>query len=269
MCMAAWRHRPITRRSLSDQCFYAQSAVFFLLIFNFAVISREYAFFILYSGRVFVFPFFCSSYLFLRSSFKVLSSWDVKLCRLCSWHEREFPPKELLFPFFFFLFSSGEKFIKSCWSRFPLVQEWKLIFFFPTHITSIYDSETRMSLSNTGWLYACFGSRSCYLHKDCPPCMGRRYHIRSRFAGRMQTLKKKKKKTSCSLLFVHSSGIFKIYFHVIRTRISYFHISFFKVIGWPAKFVVATNQFVWCLSYLFILIVSEGKNSLRAGGWYW
>lgn len=153
---------------------------------------------------------------------------------------------------------------------FRLFKSGSWFFFFPTHITSIYDSETRMSLSNTGWLSACFGSRSCYLHKDCPPCMGRRYHIRSRFAGHRQTLKKKKKKkTSCSLLFVHSSGIFKIYFHVIRTRISYFHISFFKVIGWPAKFVVATNQFVWCLSYLFILIVSEEKNSLRAGGWYW
>lgn len=200
MCMAARRHRPITRRSLSDQRFYAQSAVLFLLIFNFAVISREYAFFILYSGRVFVFPFFCSRYLFLRSSFKVLSSWDVKLCRLCSWHEREFPPKELLFSFFFFLFSSGEKFIKSCWSRFPLVQKWKLIFFFSTHITSIYDSETRMSLSNTGWLSACFGSRSCYLHKDCPPLRGAAISYSFTFCWSYANVEKKKKNVMLTVI---------------------------------------------------------------------
>lgn len=137
MCMAARRHRPITHRSLVWSVLLCSVCCFLFAHIQLCCHIAGVRFFfnpVQWQGVCISLLFF--NYLFLRSSFKVLSSWDVKLCRLCSWHEREFPPKELLFSFFF-LFSSGEKFIKSCWSRFPLVQEWKLFLFFP-HIHYVY-----------------------------------------------------------------------------------------------------------------------------------
>lgn len=126
-------------------------------------------------------------------------------------------------------------------------------FFFPTHITSIYDSETRMSLSNTGWLSACFGSRSCYLHKDCPPCMGRRYHIRSRFAGHRQTLKKKKKKKHHAhcYLFIHQVFL-KSTFTSFELASHIFTFLFLKSLGGQQSLSwQPTNLCDVCRIYLF------------------
>lgn len=144
---------------------------------------------------------------------------------------------------------------------------WFFFFFFPTHIMSIYDSETSMSLSNTGWLSACFGSRSCYLHKDCPPCMGRRYHIRSRFAGHMQTLKKKKNKMSCSLLFVHSSGIFKSTFTSFELASHIFTFLFLKSLGGQQSLSwQPTNLCDVCRIYLFWLLVKKKIRCVQGVG---
>lgn len=68
-------------------------------------------------------------------------------------------------------------------------------------------------------------------------------------------------------LFIHR--IFKKNL-ISRHLNSRFIISHFLMSsGGQQSLSCATNQFVWCLLYLFILIVSEEKKrSLRAGGWY-
>lgn len=148
MCMAAQWSRPITHShwrvvniSWVRCCCCTQSAVFCssssLYTFSSCTVTG-----CLYFSFFFFFQLFC----FCGARLSFLSSREVKLCFWCRtvWLAQEGIPTERVSFFFFSSYFSQEKFIKSCWSSFPLT---KKFFFFCSHTLCLFMTEKKHRLA--------------------------------------------------------------------------------------------------------------------------
>lgn len=146
MCMAAQWSRPITHShwrvvniSWVRCCCCTQSAVF-------CSSSSLYTFSSCTVTGCLYFSFFFSIVLFLRSSFKFFvesRSEIVFLVPNCVVGTRGDSHRKSFFLFFFSSYFSQEKFIKSCWSSFPLTKK----FFFCSHTLCLFMTEKKHRLA--------------------------------------------------------------------------------------------------------------------------